>query len=177
MALPKHLAALTPKQLKFVRKYLVSGNGTKSAISAGYAAKSAHVTAYHLLRDPKIAKALEIEDAAYANRCNTTIESIERDLARIGRCRINDVCDYDGGGDLRVKAFADVHPAAVQAIKKIKQRVASDGSAETEVELEPRVAALRALLERRERAEAIAQGRPTEAVLRVQLIDDADPDE
>lgn len=154
---------------------MVTGNGTQSAISAGYAAKNAHVTAHHLLRNPKISEAIGIEDAACANRCNTTIESIERDLARIGRCRINDVCDYDG--DLRVKAFTDVHPAAVQAIRKIKQRVASDGSAETEVELEPRVAALRALLERRERAEAIAQGRPTEAVLRVQLVDDADPDE
>ncbi len=56
---------LTKKQASFVQHYAATDNGTQSAISAGYAEKSAHVTASKLLRVPKVAKAV---DAARAGR-------------------------------------------------------------------------------------------------------------
>lgn len=48
------LNVLTSKQAKFVAEYVVTLNATKSAISAGYSANSAHVEANRLLKLPKI---------------------------------------------------------------------------------------------------------------------------
>jgi phage terminase small subunit len=47
--------SLTEKQRLFCLYYIKSFNGTMSAIKAGYAADSAHVTASQLLRNPKVA--------------------------------------------------------------------------------------------------------------------------
>jgi len=46
---------LNPKQWRFVQEYLVDLNGTQSAIRAGYAPVSAHVTASRLIRNHKVA--------------------------------------------------------------------------------------------------------------------------
>jgi phage terminase small subunit len=50
---------LNLRQSAFVKYYLKSGNATQAAIAAGYAAGCAHVTGFHLLRHPKIRKALK----------------------------------------------------------------------------------------------------------------------
>ena len=42
------------KQRKFIKAYRQTGNGTKSAIEAGYAEGSAHVTASRLLKTDKV---------------------------------------------------------------------------------------------------------------------------
>lgn len=57
MSFPKKL---TPKERRFVTAYIgeAAGNGTKAAILAGYAKKSAAVTASQLLRKPNIAAEL-----------------------------------------------------------------------------------------------------------------------
>src|SRR4051812_6766542 len=46
--------ALAPRKAIFVAEYVKDGNGTQAAIRAGYAAKSAHVAAYRLLKDDKV---------------------------------------------------------------------------------------------------------------------------
>jgi phage terminase small subunit len=45
---------LTDKEEAFCREYVVSWNGTRAAIDAGYSKKTAAVTAYENLRKPKI---------------------------------------------------------------------------------------------------------------------------
>ena len=53
------LAALTPKQAAFCREYVVDSNGTQAAIRAGYSRGGASSQASGLLRNPKVAAALE----------------------------------------------------------------------------------------------------------------------
>lgn len=50
---------LTPKQKKFVKHYIETGNGTKSAKLAGYSEVSAATQAYENLRKPHILAKLE----------------------------------------------------------------------------------------------------------------------
>lgn len=46
--------AITDKQKRFVREWLVDMNGTRAAIRAGYSEKSAAQTASRLMRDPAV---------------------------------------------------------------------------------------------------------------------------
>lgn len=55
---------LNAREEKFCRNMTVADNGTQSAIDAGYAAKSAHVTASRLLNKDKIrARIAELREA------------------------------------------------------------------------------------------------------------------
>lgn len=46
--------AITDKQKRFVREWLVDMNGTRAAIRAGYSEKSAAQTASRLMKDPAV---------------------------------------------------------------------------------------------------------------------------
>ena len=63
---------LTPRQERFCREYLVDLNGSKASIRAGYAARSAHVTASRLLRNPKVAARIAELQAETAKRLEVT---------------------------------------------------------------------------------------------------------
>ncbi|MBF0300149.1 MAG: terminase small subunit [Oligoflexia bacterium] len=45
---------LSQKQKTFIESYLISGNATRSAIEAGYSAKSAYKTGSRLLKNVQI---------------------------------------------------------------------------------------------------------------------------
>lgn len=80
---------LTPQQLAFCEAYVANGrNGTQAAISAGYAASSAHVRASKLLAMPKIQRViaeLVIPAAAKAmeavDKKEAALAAQEQDLA------------------------------------------------------------------------------------------------
>ena len=60
--LTKDKDGLTPSQRLFVGEYVVNGgNGTQAAITAGYAADSAHQKAYELIRKTHIIAAVHAE--------------------------------------------------------------------------------------------------------------------
>ncbi|EIA5780766.1 TPA: terminase small subunit [Staphylococcus pseudintermedius] len=48
------MSELTPRQVRFVNEYIKTLNITQSAIKAGYAPNSAHVTGSRLLRNEKV---------------------------------------------------------------------------------------------------------------------------
>ncbi|MCO4332430.1 MULTISPECIES: terminase small subunit [Staphylococcus] len=48
------MSGLTPRQVRFVNEYIKTLNITQSAIKAGYAPNSAHVTGSRLLRNEKV---------------------------------------------------------------------------------------------------------------------------
>jgi hypothetical protein len=58
------MADLLPRQVEFVRAYLATGNGSAAARAAGYGGgrggRFFNATAYRLLRQPKVVKALAI---------------------------------------------------------------------------------------------------------------------
>lgn len=45
---------LTPKQRRFAKEYVMSGNGTKAAKKAGYSKRSAHVAACRTLKNDNV---------------------------------------------------------------------------------------------------------------------------
>ena len=53
--------SLTLRRQKFVSEYVETGNATRSAIDAGYAVSGAHVTGSRLLRNAKVATAIDVE--------------------------------------------------------------------------------------------------------------------
>ena len=55
------LTALSPKRARFVEAYVETGNARASAREAGYSERSAHVTGSRLLRNDKVAAAIEVE--------------------------------------------------------------------------------------------------------------------
>jgi len=76
---------LTPKQENFCIHYTTIGgetfgNGTKSAIAAGYSEKSAYSQASTLLKSPKIQQRIKDLHAENMSRNNITVDKVLADL-------------------------------------------------------------------------------------------------
>lgn len=59
---------LTAKEQRFIREFRIDGDGANAARRAGYAPKSAKVTACRLLKKPAIAQAIANQEAEKANQ-------------------------------------------------------------------------------------------------------------
>lgn len=94
------MSNLTPKQLMFVKEYMVDLNGTQAAIRAGYSKKTANEQAARLLANVSVAAAVkeEIEnrmkrvDISADYVLNTIVETVER-------CKQEIEPIYEGTGD------------------------------------------------------------------------------
>lgn len=74
---------LTPKQQMFVKEYLIDLNATQSAIRAGYTARSAEVTAWKMLRNAKIADAVQVAMDMRSKKVAVTSEDVLESILRI----------------------------------------------------------------------------------------------
>ena len=74
---------LTDKQRRFIEEYLVSFNGTKAAVKAGYNDKNANRQAYNLLQNPLIQEELKKAKADLSERTKINQEKIINELAAI----------------------------------------------------------------------------------------------
>lgn len=80
--------ALTPKQQRFVDEYLVDLNGKQAAIRAGYAERSAEVTASRLLSNANVASAINKALAARSQRTEITADYVlSTILETVERCK------------------------------------------------------------------------------------------
>lgn len=77
------LGDLNAKQRRFVEEYLIDLNATQAAIRAGYSKKTASIGGFDLLRNPKIAAAIEKRQQARAVRTEITQDRVLRELARV----------------------------------------------------------------------------------------------
>lgn len=117
---------MTPKQKRFVEEYLIDLNGTQAAIRAGYAPRSADVTAARLLANARIGTAIT---AAQASRSERTRVDADWVLARLAQEADADVADlYDATG-----AVKPVHDwpliwrkGLVAGIETVRQEVGQD---------------------------------------------------
>ena len=69
-------AKLSPKQMKFVQQYHLTGHGEKSAIAAGYSPKTARTQASSLLTKPNILGYLSELQQKAAIKHEITAESL-----------------------------------------------------------------------------------------------------
>lgn len=74
---------LNPRQERFAQQYVIDGNGTRAAITAGYAEGAAHVQATRLLKDAKVKARIAELQAEAAKRNAVTIDGLLTQLAQL----------------------------------------------------------------------------------------------
>lgn len=71
----------------FIDEFMIDRNGTEAAKRAGYAPRSAAVTACRLLKDPKIMSEIDRRTTAQSKRLNITSDQVLQNIVDIGdRC-------------------------------------------------------------------------------------------
>ena len=76
---------LTAKEQRFIHEYRVDGDGANAARRAGYASKSAKVTACRLLKKPAIAEAIAHQEQGRANQAIANAQERRELLTLIAR--------------------------------------------------------------------------------------------
>ncbi len=109
---------LPARKQVFVEQYLVDLKARDAAIRAGYAAKSAHVTASRLLAEPKVRKAISQE---LTTRFDVSKASIIDQLAALAFANLGDYYEWTDG-ELHVKPsrkLTDRQKKAVSAVCRV----------------------------------------------------------
>ena len=95
---------LNARQRKFAQEYWATGNGTQSAIKAGYSQKTAHVQASNLLKHPKIQELIkELEEESRA----LLQQQFARDAIEARKIMFNIMRDDDAPENVRLSAAKD----------------------------------------------------------------------
>ena len=79
---PHTKAALSQKQQSFVAEYLVDGNATRAAQAAGYSERTADSQGSRLLKNVKVAAAIQREQNAKRDRARVTMDMVIEGLWR-----------------------------------------------------------------------------------------------
>lgn len=132
---------LTPKQRRFAKVYVKTGNATKSAKDAGYSAHTAYSIGHENLSKPEIAqfieelaadaetvKGLRIEDIAAmtlreakgADHAGARVRAQELLLKWKGAFveRIEDITKREGDANSLISALAKISPDAATALRR-----------------------------------------------------------
>lgn len=83
---------LSPRRRRFVDAYARNGNGTRAAISAGYAPQSARVTACRLLTNANVAAEIDVLRRRRLTALDLEVQGLVREFARVAFSR---VCPLD----------------------------------------------------------------------------------
>jgi phage terminase small subunit len=118
--------ALNARQCKFVTEYLIDLNATKSAIRAGYSARTAEKIGQENLRKPEIAAAVREALDARERRTLITADRILRELGRIAFFDPRKVYDEDGNL-IPVHRLSDDEAAVIAGIEVI-ETISDDGA-------------------------------------------------
>jgi phage terminase small subunit len=102
----------------FARAYVFTnqGNGTKSAVTAGYSPRSAYSTASRLLKHPKVVARIEEMRARQAAKMELTPNTVVQELARLGFSNMQDFVD-DEGKFIGMAGLTRDQTAAIQEIE------------------------------------------------------------
>lgn len=123
--------ALSSRHLIFVREYLKDGNGKQAAIRSGYSEKTAESQASRLLRNAKVAAAV---DAGLARRALVTeleATTVLRELALLVETDIGDA--FDGQG--RMRPLHEMHEDVRRCIAAVDVEELYDGTGKQRVKV------------------------------------------
>ena len=87
---------LTPRQAVFAAEYLIDGNATRAASAAGFGAGSAHVQGARLLKNAKVAAAIEDANGRRAQKLELTAERVLEELMKLAIFDPGKLYDDDG---------------------------------------------------------------------------------
>ena len=103
---------------RFCREYIKDLNGTRAAIAAGYAKKSAHVTASQLLSNPKVKELSAELTKKHADKLDLSAEKVLSELSSMG---FSNMLDYiktteEGGAYDDLSSLTQEQAAAIQEV-------------------------------------------------------------
>lgn len=141
---------LQPKQILFIKEYLVDKNATQAAKRAGYSARSADKLGNQMLAKPRIRKAIDRELAKLQAEVNKRVakkgitkERIMRELALIAFADMDDFAVVTKSG-VKLVTSADRRKARARVIKKLSESTSVTGGHQS-LELNPKIPALELL--------------------------------
>lgn len=137
---------LTKQQRRFAEEYIIDLNGRKAAIRAGYAERSAQVSASHLMNNVAVSKYIDFLLTERSIRTGIDADMVLRELTAIA---LSNIINYEFDEEGFVKLREGAPDLALNAIKGIRRRVRYDDDGnkmvETELQLWDKVSALRML--------------------------------
>lgn len=123
---------MTPKQIAFVREYLVDKNATQAAIRAGYSAKTASAIGEENLRKPDIRHAIDSAMSDIAEELGITAKRVLKERARIAFSDTRKLMHADGRMKLPNELDEDTAAAVVSfkidELGRIEYRLAGKDS-------------------------------------------------
>lgn len=124
---------LTAKQKRFVEEYLIDLNATRAYRAAGYKGNDnvCAVEGLKLLRNPKIAPAIQKAMDERSKRTNVTADRVLQELARLGFSDVRKLFT-ETGALRRIEDLDDDAAAFVSSVEVVTKKV--PGSEESEVE-------------------------------------------
>lgn len=136
---------LERRQDTFIREFLVDGNATRAAITAGYSEKSAPAQASRLLKNANVSSQIAARQAKVASKIDITIEKIAQEYAAIAFRDARQLFDQEGKL-IPIHKLSREAAAAIDGIKVKRKRIGrqrseddedgdSEGGVEEEVEI------------------------------------------
>lgn len=113
----RHRKSALIRYERFAREYLRDLNGTRSAIAAGYAPKSAGITASQLLNVPKVQQIIAKLSVARNAKIEVKAEKVLAELALMGHSNMLDyIRVVDGDAVVDLSTLTREQAAAMQEI-------------------------------------------------------------
>lgn len=135
--------ALSEKQERFVKEYLIDMNATQAAIRAGYSPKTANEQGARMLTKVSIRVRVDQLIAEQSRRTGITADRVVRELARVAFVNVPDVVDTETA---RVLPSASRDDTAAIASVRVKESSGDSGdSVEREVKFADKLKALELL--------------------------------
>lgn len=117
---------MTPKQEAFVREYLIDLNATKAAMRAGYSERTAEKIGSENLKKPELAQAIQVAQAARAERTQVDADWVLRRLHNEASADLSAIYD-DAGNLLPIKQWPMVfRTGLVAGIETVIERDGAD---------------------------------------------------
>jgi phage terminase small subunit len=85
---------ITPRNRKFIENYINCGNATQAYIDAGYSENGAGISAFKLLKNPKIHEAIEERRKEIAANNNITADRVINEIAKIAFANSEDFFEW-----------------------------------------------------------------------------------
>ena len=135
------------KRSLFVREYLVDRNGTRAAIAAGYAPRSASVTSCRLLRNAKVRAELSQVTEQRLERVEVTADAVIQELAKVAFANMKDYLSVreDGSIYVDVSQITPVQAAGLADLRIDEVRTEKGSIRRTRLKLGPKTRALELL--------------------------------
>ena len=110
------MAKLNPRQAIFYGEFIKDRNATRAAIAAGYPESSAHVAGARLLKNPKIAAAIDVWTQSKVQKYEASAEEVIQILTDLVRADVGNLYDREGN-PIPVHKLDDVTRAAVAVVE------------------------------------------------------------